>query len=431
MESSSLIDFEIHDKFAEGAYAVVVRADHRTTQSSYAMKFFGYKEGYPKDDWILREADYLKSLRGLCGAVQLEAVFNDSKTGALPTIPKLHLMRYPVIAIEKLYGGSLSQYLNIKAARDEKVAEKEAALIFRNTIVALHEIHVRAKLVHCKLEPLNVFFSAMNEEFPTKIVDFGFSVALYNRDEHYSYDSESCPRVLDEFNPEFLAPETIFESERSGGAVFSRATDIWQTGCILFMMLHENVHPFGNHPERIKRGHFEVKPSLSPQAQDLIKKILIVNPVERLDSFGILAHDWFKINDIDVRAALIEEPPRLSFDDFEVTSKLGDGSYGVVMNAIRKSDGLEVAMKFFGYTKLVPDTYWILREIHTLQGLVDINGVARLITTLNDSREGLLKVSHGLRKRHDRIYPVIVMEKLSGGDLFDRIMREKFSEQGQ
>lgn len=427
-EKTLLDDFQICDKFAEGVYAVVVRAETRQTQTQYALKFFGYKQQSPKDDWILREADYLKSLKGLTGAVQLKTVFNDSKTGELTSSPKIHQKKYPVIALEKLNGGSLSQYLEMKLSCNENVPEKEAALIFRNTIVALREIHVHAKLVHCKLEPLNVFFAEMNDSFPTKIVDFGFSMALYYREEHYSYVRD----VLSEFNPEFLAPETILEYERSGGrgAVFSRATDIWQTGCILFMILHQNRHPFGNRPDLIKAGHFSIDPSLSEPAQDLLLKILSVDPSERLTSYQILEHDWFKVNGIDPHAALVHEAAQPTIGDYEIGSKLGDGSYGWVMNARRKSDGAEVVMKFFGYTKPVPDTYWILREIHSLQGLVKTSGAAKIITTFNDSREGILTSMHGVAKRHDGIYPIIVMEKLAGGDLFTRISTKSFSEQG-
>ena len=224
MQKSSPGDFEIDRKFAEGPYAVVVSSHRAADQGTYALKLFGYKQGFPKDDWILREAEYLKSLRGLRGAVQLAAVFNDTKDGILPDTAKTHLMRYPVIVMERLTGGSLESLLEQKTARGESLTEGQAALIFRNLIVALHEVHVRANLIHCNLKTLNVYFSPLNDSFPTKLVDFGFSVALYHRDEHYGYDSLTGGRVMTEFTPDYLAPETLEEYDLSGGTVFSRKT---------------------------------------------------------------------------------------------------------------------------------------------------------------------------------------------------------------
>ena len=66
-----------------------------------------------------------------------------------------------------------------------------------------------------------------------------------------------------------------------------------------------------------------------------------------------------------------------SINDFEIQSQLNansQGSYGVVVNAVRKSDRKEFVMKFFGYTKNKPDISWILREIDNLRALVGIEG---------------------------------------------------------
>jgi hypothetical protein len=69
-----------------------------------------------------------------------------------------------------------------------------------------------------------------------------------------------------------------------------------------------------------------------------------------------------------------------SIRDFEIQAKVNgssQGSYGVVVNAIRVVDRKEFAMKFFGYTKNKPDVSWILREIDNLRALEGINGKIR------------------------------------------------------
>jgi serine/threonine protein kinase len=107
------------------------------------------------------------------------------------------------------------------------------------------------------------------------------------------------------------------------------------------------------------------------------------------------------------------------------------GSYGYVVDARRLSDGKEFVMKFFGYTKQKPDIAYILREIDNLQILKTLTGVAHIETIFNDSIEGY--ISRAIPKLHRRVYPIIVMEKLHGGELFETILSkqdhgEKFSE---
>lgn len=67
-----------------------------------------------------------------------------------------------------------------------------------------------------------------------------------------------------------------------------------------------------------------------------------------------------------------------SIDDFTITGLLGgnsQGSHGVIVNAVRKSDQKEFVMKFFGYTRNKPDISWIVREIDNLKTLTGIQGI--------------------------------------------------------
>ena len=226
MEKNGHTDFEIVSKYAEGPYAVVMSAYRAPDGRTIALKLFGYKPECPKVDWILCEAEFLKSLRGLGGSLQIAAVFNDTKTGILTNkLYKTHRMQYPVIVMERLTGGSLQALLQQKADQGRWLSEKEIAVIFKHIIVALHEVHVTANLIHCNLKPLNVYFVTANDStYRLKLVDFGFSVALHDRDEHYSYGSQTSNRLITEFAVDYLAPETLEEYFVSQGTVFSRKT---------------------------------------------------------------------------------------------------------------------------------------------------------------------------------------------------------------
>ena len=71
----------------------------------------------------------------------------------------------------------------------------------------------------------------------------------------------------------------------------------------------------------------------------------------------------FSSNDpVDV-SGLISSRKFLNFQDFEMGIFLQEGGYGKVYAATRKSDGLRVAMKFFGYTRQKPDVDEIRKEV--------------------------------------------------------------------
>ena len=71
-------------------------------------------------------------------------------------------------------------------------------------------------------------------------------------------------------------------------------------------------------------------------------------PILLLESSGKVQSDELR------RILLSLELTYLDFDgigtvnDFEVGGKLGEGSYGLVRRGVHKTDGKEVALKFFG-----------------------------------------------------------------------------------
>ena len=58
-------------------------------------------------------------------------------------------------------------------------------------------------------------------------------------------------------------------------------------------------------------------------------------------------------------------------------------------SAKRLSDGSEVAMKFFGYTRQTPHPESIAREIELMVSLRGVEGSVQLIGVFDDTPEGL------------------------------------------
>jgi serine/threonine protein kinase len=113
----------------------------------------------------------------------------------------------------------------------------------------------------------------------------------------------------------------------------------------------------------------------------------------------------------------------LSSSNYQILSLLQEGSSGQVYLGKRLNDSHPVALKFFGYQDhhdTITHTS-IYHEIQMMSQFSGISGVVQLHGYFLDSEEGLLP--------HPRLssvpYPVIVMELLEGGELFQKIYTSK------
>ena len=160
-----------------------------------------------------------------------------------------------------------------------KISEKIAKLIFKQMIKGLKYIH-KSNIVHRDIKLDNLLIDLTNT---IKICDFGVSKILKKGDIMY----DRCG------TPAYIAPEII---ENKGYEGFS--CDIWSAGITLYYML-SGTQPFkGNDIEEIQNLIFEGKydkiEDASEEANDLIGKMLKVNPKERISIDDILNHPWIK-----------------------------------------------------------------------------------------------------------------------------------------
>lgn len=108
--------------------------------------------------------------------------------------------------------------------------------------------------------------------------------------------------------PEFLAPETLTHQLAHKQAVYSKASDVWQAGCVLYMLLHAK-YPFGEQKEvirqlnlesRILKGQFvdEINDlSVSDEAKNLLQRMLATDPTDRVSAAEVLKHPWITNSD--------------------------------------------------------------------------------------------------------------------------------------
>ncbi|NP_001119996.1 serine/threonine-protein kinase Chk2 [Xenopus tropicalis] len=193
------------------------------------------------------------------------------------------------IVLELMEGGELFD----KVVSSTRLRESTAKLYFYQMLLAVQYLHENG-VIHRDLKPENVLLSSSNEECCIKITDFGQSKIL---------GETSLMRTLCG-TPTYLAPEVLNTAGTTG---YSRAVDYWSLGVILFVCL-SGYPPFSEQNSKIPlknqiaEGKYTYIPAawdaVSEQALDLVKKLLVVDPEQRLTTKQALEHPWLQDDDM-------------------------------------------------------------------------------------------------------------------------------------
>uniref|UniRef100_A0A6B2L240 Protein kinase domain-containing protein n=1 Tax=Arcella intermedia TaxID=1963864 RepID=A0A6B2L240_9EUKA len=182
------------------------------------------------------------------------------------------------IIMEYVSGGELFNTITTHG----KFSEPEAREFFQQIISAISYCH-QSKVAHRDLKPENLLFDPKTRTI--KIADFGLSNIVDDGALHHT----ACG------SPNYAAPEVISGNQYSGPEA-----DIWSCGVILYALLTARL-PFDDPYiptlfRRIREGKYSMPPFLSNEAKDLISKILVCNPVDRLTVKEIRMHSWHREN---------------------------------------------------------------------------------------------------------------------------------------
>lgn len=279
-------DFEPMRCLGKGSYGTVLLVKHKATGRLFAQK-------------QLRKAS-LTVHKKLVEQTKTERVILEN-VNRHPFVVKLY---YAFQDHEKLYlileyaqGGELFHHL----AMERMFTEEVAAFYMAEMVLALEHLHRDVGVVYRDLKPENCL---LDSEGHLLLTDFGLSKVAVD-------ENDTCNSMLG--TAEYMAPEVI------QGKEYGFPVDWWSLGALGFDLLTGSPPFTANNnakvQEKIVKQKLQLPYFLSPDAKDLLTRLLRKEPNKRLganmpkDLQTIKSHRFFRKIDWKQLAKRELEPP--------------------------------------------------------------------------------------------------------------------------
>merc|ERR1712066_806176 len=282
----------------EGSYGKVETCVNVFTSIEYAVKIIEKVPGHFSRSKILKEIEIYHLCRGQENIIQLIEYFEESNCFYL--------------VFEKMLGGPLLDHIQRRVC----FTEAEASRIGQDLAGALKHLHKQG-IAHRDLKPDNVLCMNSNSPGPVKLCDFDLCSAPV------SIDTTITPTLLSPVGSlEYMAPEVVdtfliddYDDDDDESICYNKKCDLWSLGVIMYILLC-GYAPFAGNcgldcgwdrgesctdcQERlfssIREGRLVFPDqhwaAISPQAKDLIQKLLVKDSGARLDANQVLDHPW-------------------------------------------------------------------------------------------------------------------------------------------
>ncbi|XP_033864971.3 serine/threonine-protein kinase SIK1 isoform X1 [Acipenser ruthenus] len=251
--------YEIIKTLGKGNFAVVKLARHKVTKTQVAIKIIDKTRLDPSNlEKIYRE-------------VQIMKLLNHPHIIKLYQVMETKDMLY--IVTEYAKNGEMFDYLTSNGRMIESDARKK----FWQILTAVDYCHSH-NIVHRDLKMENLLLDAnMN----IKLADFGFG-NFYKLGDPLSTWCGSPP---------YAAPE-VFEGKEYEGPQL----DIWSLGVVLYVLVCGSL-PFDGASlpalrQRVLEGRFRIPFFMSQDCENLICRMLVVDPAKRITIAQIKQHRW-------------------------------------------------------------------------------------------------------------------------------------------
>lgn len=276
-------EYALKERINVGSYSICHKCLHKKTGTLFAVKIMNILQKDPMEEIeiILRHNHHANIVR--CRDIYL----NDNSV---------------YLVLEYCQGGELLD----KILSKKYLTEREASNILRVIVGTVDYLHKHG-VVHRDLKPSNILYADMSDKPESlRIIDFGF--AKQQRD---------CNGLLMTpcYTAQYAAPEVL---KKQG---YDESCDIWSLGVLLYVMLSgkppfkadsENTDTSEAILSRINESKINLEDGnwrvVSNEAKDLIRRMLHLDPRQRIDAPNILKHPWIvNVNNLsDIKLTLGE-----------------------------------------------------------------------------------------------------------------------------
>uniref|UniRef100_A0A3Q3EAK6 calcium/calmodulin-dependent protein kinase n=1 Tax=Labrus bergylta TaxID=56723 RepID=A0A3Q3EAK6_9LABR len=257
-------EFQLYEELGKGAFSVVRRCVKVLSGQEYAAKIINTKKLSARDHQKLdREARICRLLKH-------------------PNIGEYHYFysKFNYVVYVAVTGGELFEDI---VAR-EYYSEADASHCIQQILEAVLHCH-QMGVVHRDLKPENLLLASKSKGAAVKLADFGLAIEVEG-DQQAWFGFAGTPG--------YLSPEVLRKDP------YGKAVDLWACGVILYILL-VGYPPFWDEDQhrlyqQIKAGAYDFPSpewdTVTPEAKDLINKMLTINPSKRITAAEALKHPW-------------------------------------------------------------------------------------------------------------------------------------------
>lgn len=259
--------YKFHRILGHGHFGTVREATRISTTSSrlkFAIKSIPKEKIHPKGlSFMRRELEVLRVVDHP-NVIKCYEIYEDQ--------------RYVHVVMELCSGGDLFDRL----ISHGQYTEEHTAQMMKKIVSAVSYLH-SLNICHRDIKADNFLFETGDDNADIKIIDFGLA---------RKFEIEKMHTVVG--TPYYMAPEVLRGN-------YTKECDVWSLGVLLYLLLSGRPPFFALFEEdifkKINSGKFNFKgeewEDSSPQVQDLIRRMLVVDTSARLSLDQVLAHEWF------------------------------------------------------------------------------------------------------------------------------------------
>ncbi|VDI81121.1 3-phosphoinositide-dependent protein kinase 1-like isoform X2 [Mytilus galloprovincialis] len=287
-------DFMFGKVIGEGSYSTVYLAKEVETGTEFAIKVLEKRHimREKKSQYVMREKEVLMKMNHPF-IIRLYFTFQDTD--------RLYFV------LNYAERGELLDYLHKLSSFDVPCSQWYAAEI----VHALEYMH-SLNFIHRDLKPENIL---LNTDMHILITDFGSAKILNKEEEIKPEEEHHTQRRKNSFvgTAQYVSPEVLTSKQ------VCSSSDLWALGCIIYQLL-SGLPPFrGGHEfqifQKIQKLEYEFPDGFDPLARDLVEKLLVIEPTQRLgcEELGgmeqLKSHPFFE--GIDWEHLSEQKPPEL------------------------------------------------------------------------------------------------------------------------